>query len=304
MSMSPHPGSTGPEPNPVTGRSSLGGLVRSVFLLTMLPGWVVLGLLLVTGLVTAAILIGLVVTSSFSGAAGDFRYQCDTALGPDTETSGIETTASAPAARETQEQPPASDIPTTNPYAEMTVDPDDPDVSQWQRDCIAAMASAPYQLPESQAFNTGPAVECARQLAVSLVGQPVGGAAALSKDVVYQASAGAATGRCAITGAAPAPVAGGCDRTPASVGRTPALLVVLPDTVAAQGVCGQRVDPAAASAGDLVFWDYRGHAPTRVGIVVGSQLMVTVDSATGGVVESVLPSGSGVRVKRVLGSSS
>ncbi|AHH16396.1 hypothetical protein NONO_c15950 [Nocardia nova SH22a] len=286
-------------------QSTYGLLAKAAWLVTFLPGWVLVGLLLFTGLVTAVILIALIVGSSYSGAAEDFRYQCDSALGPDTETSGIETTTTARgAARETQEQPPASDIPTANPYAEMTVDPDDPDVSQWQRDCIAAMASAPYQLPESQAFNTGPAVDCARQLAMSLVGQPVGGAAVLSKNVIYQASAGAATGRCAIAGAEPAPVAGGCDRTPASVGQTPALLVVLPDTVAAQGVCGQRVDPAAASAGDLVFWDYRRHAPTRVGIAVGSQLMVTVDPATGGVVESVFPSGGGVRVKRVLGSSS
>ncbi|MEV5652530.1 hypothetical protein AB0L57_30135 [Nocardia sp. NPDC052254] len=295
--------------------------MNSAWLLTLLPGWVLLGLLVISGLVTAIMFIALMAGGSASDLSSDFRYQCDSAVGPDTESTETETTTSARnGVRETQEQPPASDVPTTNPYAEMTVDPGDSSVSQWQRDCVSAMASAPYQLPESQMINSSAAANCARQLAGAQIGQPAGtgGAATLVRNVIYQASAVDSTGHCGLLGAAPgdaaatsggagtdlAPAAGSCGSTTQIPGETARTVVVLPETVAAQGVCGQRVDPAAASSGDLVFWDYQRHAPSRVGIVIGSEVMVTVDPATGGVVESVIPSGSAVRVKRVLGSSS
>lgn len=60
--------------------------------------------------------------------------------------------------------------------------------------------------------------------------------------------------------------------------------LLLPPALADQGVCGQPVNPSAASEGDLVYWsrvDSRDLSPTRVGIVTAPGLMVTADPTTG-----------------------
>lgn len=68
--------------------------------------------------------------------------------------------------------------------------------------------------------------------------------------------------------------------------------LLLPSALADQGVCGQPVNPAAASEGDLVYWsrtDSRDLSPTRVGIVTSPGLMVTADPTTGMYEEMTFP---------------
>lgn len=149
------------------------------------------------------------------------------------------------------------------------------------------------------------------------------GPAAAVRYVVYQASVASATGRCVepastrtghedpvpehtdssfrrvdsdVVRPGPCGQAWTVDRSGNPVPR----VVLLPPTVAEQGVCGQRVDAAAISAGDLVFWGHRNNAPTRVGIAVDRTQLVTGDPTTGTFVLQQITSGGDVRVKRVL----
>ncbi|WP_433733127.1 hypothetical protein ACQP0C_12770 [Nocardia sp. CA-129566] len=259
-----------------------------------------------------------------TSAAADLHYQCDSAVGPDP---AVTTTSSATTSRRAADTIPESEVPTTNPYAEWTIAPDDTDASDWQRSCASAMRSASWQLPPLQTVNTGLAVECARQYALAVARNPATlepgrngapgtvDAATLSKSVIDAASGAAMTGQClqaaAGTGGGAVGSSSGatmprtespqvaCGR-PSSSTTTARSAVVLPSAIAAQGVCGQRVDAAAVSPGDLVFWDYRSNAPTRVGVAVDATQIITVDPDSGQVVEQVLPTGGDVRVKRVL----
>ncbi|WP_460698726.1 hypothetical protein [Nocardia thraciensis] len=282
----------------------------------MVPFQVWLGLmalLAVLGVLAGAgILVVLAVGENTSSAAADFRYQCDSALGPDpsaTETA-TSTTSAGPRTGSARETMAPSDIPTTNPYAEMTIAPDETEASAWQRSCLTAMRSAPYQLPALDTVNRGPAVDCARGVALQqLGGRTVTDDATLAQYVIAQASEAAVTGRCELSANTTATggqdavtpgrtaVAGTCSRSAVT---TVSEVVTLPSTVAGQAMCGQRVDPYATSPGDLVFWNYRSHAPTRVGVAVDASHVITGDPATGQVVEQSIPSGSEVRVKRVL----
>ncbi|RDI54562.1 hypothetical protein [Nocardia mexicana] len=290
-------------------------LGRLVFL-SMIPFTVwlwVLALLAVAGVLTGiGVVIVLAAGESTSSAAADFRYQCDSAVGPDpsaTETS-TPSTSREPRTGSARETTSRSATPTTNPYAELTFAPDDDKASAWQRSCVTAMRSAPYQLPALQTANSGPAVDCARDLALAqLNGRSAAGNgatggvvddAALAQYVIAQASAAGVTWRCELT-----PTTGTHDMSApaascAGSAETGPTVVILPSTIAGQAVCGQRVDPFAMSPGDLVFWDYRSHAPTRVGVAVDAIHVVTSDPSTGQVVEQLLPSGRDVRVKRVL----
>ncbi|MFQ6327798.1 hypothetical protein ACLMAL_16890 [Nocardia sp. CWNU-33] len=217
--------------------------------------------------------------------------------------------------------------PTTNPYAELTIAPDDTNASAWQRACVSAMKSAPYQLEPLLTGNDGMAAECARELALGglSASSVVGGAgsdgstgpidsAAMTRSLIYQASAAALTGRCersvglASAPSAPvAPLAGGgaVQSTGAAVeacGRPiTGTVVTLPNALAEQGVCGQRVDLSAVSAGDLIFWDYRDSAPTHVGVATGGTQLVTIDPISGRFVQQSMPTANDVRAKRVLG---
>ncbi|MEV6254658.1 hypothetical protein AB0L97_15520 [Nocardia sp. NPDC051911] len=276
--------------------------------------WVVLGgvgamLLLLMGLV-------LVIGGATSSIASDLHYQCDSAVGPDPSATVTESRASTVARPTAQSAPTGglTTLPTTNPYAELTIAPDDTGASDWQRACATALKDAPYQGVPLLNGSSGVGAECARQLALAQVtasgaqngsGSRVG-AAEFTRSVIYQASAAQSTGRCAATGEQPSATEGagqasGSARRPC--GQVDgASVVVLPNTVAAQGACGQRVDPSAVSAGDLVFWNYRSNAPTQVGIAVSETRVVTTDATTGEFVELVIPSTNDVRVKRVLGS--
>ncbi|GGL40456.1 C40 family peptidase [Nocardia jinanensis] len=225
-----------------------------------------------------------------------YNLQCDTALGPEpgastTTAPPTTTTASSPESAARQQRP------ETNPYAALDFDADDPNVTDRDLACQSAMKTAPLQDEPWQEINTGPAVACAADLALRY--PESGGTATLAdyaRDVIYSASIVGSTGQCAPT-RAPAAVAmencGDPTRVVASV--------VLPATVGDQGYCGQLVAPEAASPGDLVFWEYRDRAATRVGIALGPSELVTVDS--GKFVRLTIPQDAEIQIKRVLGGS-
>ncbi|MFQ6395098.1 hypothetical protein ACLMAJ_16740 [Nocardia sp. KC 131] len=195
----------------------------------------------------------------------------------------------------------------------MTIPPDATGVSDWHRACVAAMKSAPLQPEQPLTTATGFVVECARELALAQVataenagGQGSSGtgvgAAAMVRSVIYQASVAAEVGRCERSaGAAVAQIEAARGSCGSSVAGTEPAVVILPNTVAAQGVCGLRVDPSGISAGDLIFWDYRDSAPTHVGVAVSVTQLVTVDPVSGGFVQRAIPTARDVRAKRVLG---
>ncbi|MGI5220935.1 hypothetical protein [Nocardia sp. CA-290969] len=206
----------------------------------------------------------------------DFGRQCDIALGPATGTTAPATTTAASSATVSP-----SPRPSSIPYASLTLDPDDPDIAARDRECVSAMRAA----------------ACAADLALRY--PEAGGTAQMAeyvRDVVYSASAGAVAGRC-VPGRAPRAAA--AENCGDPVGGEP---VVLPETVREQAYCGQIVDPGATSPGDLVFWDYRDNAATRVGIALGPAELVTVDE--GKFIRSRIPGNARVQVKRVLGGVS
>ncbi|MFC3963091.1 hypothetical protein [Nocardia jiangsuensis] len=252
-------------------------------------GAVVLALLAIPALAVVA------AAGSVSTSAADLRYQCDSAVGPDPS-------GGAPEPPPLTATPGRAAAPSTNPYAALTIPPESDAVSAWERSCVAAMRTAPYQEQPWGHGNTGAAAACARELALArLDAQQVADPATFTRAVIYGASLAAAGGRCAEPAVVPAdPGAGGaaCGRPVAG-----AAAVLLPESTAAQGGCGQRVHRTAVSAGDLVFWDFRGNAPARAGIAVGSGQVVTVEPGTGRVVWQALPTGGDVRVKRVLGGA-
>ncbi|WP_157128950.1 hypothetical protein [Nocardia amamiensis] len=300
-------------------------MIGRLLILAMIPvwAWVVLGV--TTGLFGVVVAVVLVVGGATSSIASDLHYQCDSAVGPDpsqTVTPSRASAASLPTARST----PAAGVstaPTTNPFAEFTIAPDDTSASDWQRACATALKHAPYQSPPLLAGSSGIGAACARELAVAQLAAAssaseaqngAGGradAAGFTRSVIYRASVAESTGRCELTaGPATQPPSADIAGRPSGSALRPCgqsddsgvAVVVLPNTVAAQGVCGQRVDPSALSAGDLVFWNYRNNAPTRVGIAISATQLVTADPGSGGFVELAIPSSNDVRVKRVIGS--
>ncbi|MBF6209108.1 hypothetical protein IU483_34415 [Streptomyces gardneri] len=306
-------------------------MIGRILTFVLMPFWVWLALG-VTGLVFVfLVVVVLMVGGATSAIASDLHYQCDSAIGPDPSQTVTSTRTSA-AVRPTTRRAPAAGVttaPTTNPFAELTIAPDDKRASAWHRACSTALKDAPYQNPPLLTRNSGIGAECARRLALAQAGAtpsgaragapPSGaqggagdrvGAAEFTGAIIYLASAAQSTGRCELTVSAvtPPPNAevtrqpGGPARRACGQPDSGTAVVVLPNTVVGQAACGQRVDPSAVSAGDLVFWDYRNNAPTEVGIAVSGAHLVTADPVSGGFVERIIPSTSDVRVKRVLGS--
>ncbi|MBF6301268.1 C40 family peptidase [Nocardia amamiensis] len=299
-------------------------MIGRLLILAMIPAWVWVVLAVTTGLFGVVVVLVLVVGGATSSIASDLHYQCDSVVGPDpsqTVTPSRATAVERPTARST----PAAGVytaPTTNPFAELTIAPDDTSASDWQRACASALKDAPYQNAPLLTGSAGTGAQCARELALAQLGAAssasgarngTGGqeeAAGFARSIIYGASAAESTGRCELAaGPVAQPPAGDAGRPGGSARRacgqsdsSGVAVVVLPHTIAAQGACGQRVDPSAVSAGDLVFWDYRNNAPTHVGIAVSATQLVTADSVTGGFVQLTIPSRSDVRVKRVLGS--
>ncbi|MET8797782.1 hypothetical protein ABZV91_15255 [Nocardia sp. NPDC004568] len=222
-----------------------------------------------------------------------YNTQCDIALGPEpgasTSATATTTTASVPQSVERQQRP------EKNPYAELTFDPDDPNVTDRDLACASAMKTAPIQDEPWQETNSGPAVSCAADLALRY--PEAGGTATMAdyaRDVIYSASIAGSTGQCAPTRAPAVVVVENCgDPTAATTA------VILPATVGDQGYCGQVVDPKAASPGDLVFWEYVDRRATRVGVALGPGELVTVDS--GKFARLRIPQGAEIQIKRVLG---
>ncbi|MEV6137042.1 hypothetical protein AB0L63_13490 [Nocardia sp. NPDC051990] len=302
-------------------------MIGRLMFLAMVPAWAWLLLAAVSGLGTVLVLLVLVVGGTTSAISADLHYQCDSAVGPDPSQTETATPRAAAASGSGAGAAPST-APTVNPYAELTVAPDDRTASDWQRACASAIRTAPYQLPPLQTTMSGLLGDCARELAInhalkasagSADGAPSGpsSAAGLMRDVIYQASAAAVTGHCDPmtqppdntepvtppargTSGQPGSAAVACGQS-SSIGKA---VIVLPKTVAAQAACGQRVDPAAVSAGDLVFWDYRSNAPTRTGIALGATQVMTYDAYSGRFVEQSMPTGRDVRIKRVLGGGS
>ncbi|WP_280278443.1 hypothetical protein [Nocardia wallacei] len=298
----------------------LNRVIMLSMLVALIPTWGWIILVVVVLIILIMLLVVVVTGSTTEALSSDFHYQCDSAIGPDSAV--VRTEQPVPGGDESRypTQLPSA-APTTNPYASLTAAPDDKSVSAWQRTCLTAMRAAPYQLPPLRSFNNGPASECARQLALSKLqgggsAQNAGGEsndAALARSVIAQASATLVTGRCDTGGATGQDAArsasaagaggagftqGGCAAiTNANVFPT---VVVLPVSVAGQAACGQRVAVSAMSAGDLVFWDFRDNAPTRVGVAVGGAQLVTVEPGTGQAVQQFVPANADVRVKRVL----
>ncbi|TLG12430.1 hypothetical protein FEK35_10975 [Nocardia cyriacigeorgica] len=283
-----------------------------------------------------AVVIGFLflVVASFAGVSSSsgerfFNCQCDSAIGPDPSVTTTSTPNSTVCDSEGEWDP--SDVPTTNPYASMTVAPDDTEISDWHRDCLSAMTSAPLQTPASRTTNTGFAVECARELALARVGARADGAtsapAEMTREVIYEASAALSTARCVLpSGGDVSGSEGAASPTEQSRYTLPTgscaqtadqIVVDLPNTIAGQGRCGQRVQLDAVSPGDLIFWDYRDHAPTRVGIAVNwtcaaadpataqctaavQPRVVTADPASGRFAVLEIPGDGDARAKRVL----
>ncbi|MFG1792737.1 hypothetical protein [Nocardia sp. NPDC049149] len=203
--------------------------------------------------------------------------------------------------------------PTVNPLAAATVAADDTKTPPWYRACFSAMRIAPPQDPPLRTSNSGQAVDCARELALGYPGSAessgtTGGSASaqeMTQDIIYRASTAAVTGYCVKTGSVgvvtPTETAPSWCGQPLDPNAVP-VVVQLPNDLAGQGACGQRVEPSAASAGDLVFWDYRDSgdfAPTRVGLALDAAEILTEES--GRYVRQAMPTADDVRVKRVLG---
>ncbi|MEU7634277.1 hypothetical protein AB0C34_30625 [Nocardia sp. NPDC049220] len=290
-----------------------------VWIVSITPTWLIVAVLVTGGLFAVVVILVLIVGGATSSIASDLHYQCDSAVGPDpSQTVAMTPAAAARLAAPTTPVASTSAAPTTNPYAALTIAPDDTSASDWQRACVTALKIAPYQSPPMLTTTSGFGADCARELALGQAASASGSqdaaggrgdAADFTRAVIYRASAAEVTGRCELAAgsAAAEPYAGAQSsgtgqRACGQPGGNGAAVVVLPDTVAAQAACGQRVDPAAVSAGDLVFWDYRNNAPTRVGIAVGATQLVTVDVTTGRYLALSVPSTNDVRVKRVLGT--
>lgn len=232
----------------------------------------------------------------FTHGANDFRNQCDSALGPDPSATTTATTAPATTAAPAVTQ---SALPSTNPYSSMTLDPRDRSIPDRYRVCMTALQSAPYQRPDAlQVPNSGIAAGCAQQLALRYADEGSGDPAALARDVVYAASGAALTGQCVPAAAPP-----GSDAVPSGCGDPdgPRRAVLLPETVGRQAYCGQWVARTAVTAGDLIFWDYRENAATRVGIAVSAGEMVTGEPGGGRFFRMPVPDTGDARIKRVLG---
>ncbi|WP_280393732.1 hypothetical protein [Nocardia brasiliensis] len=267
----------------------------------------------------------LTTVSMISAGYRDLRDQCVNAIGPDP---AQVTSSSAQTGGQPRPFTQPTSVATANPYASLTLPPD-ARVTGWLGECVAAAQALDYQGGLLLVRNIGPTVDCALLLARGALEQSAAAgasgapfeAAQLARWVSYHASLAAGPGGCRVTPmtvqgaqAVPARNAGrrGCAPLPAldDRGRAP---VVLPERIADQALCGQPVDRAAISAGDLVFWQFQRHAPERVGIAIDATTVtttepvaidvitvITTDPIAGKVVQLSLSPSTAIGVKRVL----
>ncbi|MEU0539032.1 hypothetical protein ABZ319_04120 [Nocardia sp. NPDC005978] len=210
------------------------------------------------------LLLGFVgVTASQSA---DFVCQCDAALGPD-KTSTCQQENGRNHSRQ---------IPTANPYAELSFSPTDDHVPDRAKACAQAMRNAPYQLAPINTLAVGRSADCANRLALELTRRTTATAhasdsdsaqwAATLRDIIHTASLAPLLGSCEQVSSPH--IQGSCAGTSATAPITSRRSIALPATVKDQALCGQIVDPCAVSPGDLVFWAFENDEATRVGIAV------------------------------------
>ncbi|WP_040789421.1 hypothetical protein [Nocardia paucivorans] len=235
--------------------------------------------------------------NEFSHGATDYRNQCEAALGPDPSVTVTPTTT--PDDPEPMSAPSSTVLPSTNPYAAVILDPDDPNVTDRDLACISAMRYAPYQgAGILRQPNTGVAVECARQLGMQYLENGTGDAVMMARDLIYAASTAPLSNQCIVLRAPT-----DSSTTPSECGNPTDSMeaVLLPVTVERQGYCGLRVATSAVSPGDLVFWEYGRDGAGRVGVAIGAREMVTGEPGGDGLVRMSIPERRDVLIKRVLG---
>ena len=268
-----------------------------------LPWWAwVAGLLFAVPCLIGLLLEQVLLLSDQAEAVNNDLYdQCESAIGPDPDATETRTPARE---SDVADELDHSDVPTANPYASATAEPDDASVSSWMRRCLnGPMSSAAYQMPPLTQHNGGFESRCAAVLARNIhlteVADPLSD---MIRRIVYQASMAGLTDTCdpEVPARIPAPAADDC-RLSAQVGPVPrSRPVVLPEALEQQAYCGQRVRLSALSAGDVVFWDYGPRGPQRAGIALGADGVLTVDAATGRLATLRIAEVRYVQVKRVL----
>ncbi|MFB8281082.1 hypothetical protein [Nocardia colli] len=276
-------------------------------------------LVVVLGLPVAAFVLLMMTlietTAMFSQGYGDLRDQCRNAIGPDpseTVTTVPGTSSAQISARPLPRVQRSATAPATNPFASLTGP-----TTGYLGECLSAERVADYRGPLLRDANAGPAVDCAGSLARVAADRSATtrsadvsfDAAGLIRFVIYHASLATGATGCQIPAMTTADVlavppsgsAGrrGCAR-PAEPTGSRSAPVVLPERIADQALCGQPVDRAAISAGDLVFWDFRANLPQRAGVAIDATTVVAVDPTTGGVARVVLEPAIDIGAKRVL----
>src|SRR5881398_2804361 len=104
---------------PLRRRPMLGQILM---LALMLPNSLLIGVVIfiaVSAFVIPFMWLVLIIGSVSSASSSDLSYQCDSALGPDPSVTETAVPTTARTASDDSTSP--SDIPTTNPYAELTV---------------------------------------------------------------------------------------------------------------------------------------------------------------------------------------
>ncbi|MFI6218517.1 hypothetical protein ACIBCD_41455 [Nocardia brasiliensis] len=284
-------------------------LFRAILIVVLLPA-----------IAFAVLVVALISTTSMLAEGyTDLRQQCANAIGPDpsepvtTTRAGRADAVPTPASRDAR----TTNLPTANPYASLTIPPTATDVPEWLGECIAAVQVADYRGPISQARNAGPAADCAGWLALAALGRNATGggsaapadAASFARWVTYHASLATGSAGChypatdalesRVVPEAGSAVRRGCVSPAGLDGRRPTA-VVLPERIADQALCGQPVDRAAISPGDLVFWEFQRYTPRRVGVAVDTATVIAVDPVSGGLAQVLLTPQTAIGVKRVL----
>lgn len=272
-------------------------------------GWPVIGIVLAFLAILALIglaftMMAFVLASSQDDAINAFNYQCEGRLGasagyaPSTvfaanssapggiETTHVQapttraaaTTTAVPATTTTVPADAATALPTSNPYASISIQ------SSWPasvRACASAIKSGPFQPPP---ITTGAATSSGRAAATAanlLVGKVKG-----SRD------AGTLDGP---TGDAISPG----NLTRYAIAKASNREIIMPATIADQIQYGRRVAPDAIDAGDLVFYNFSATGgPTAVMIAISPTIGINAGEPDKPLALAALPTGN-VIVKRV-----
>lgn len=274
-----------------------------------LPRWALVAVLITIAMIGGCTVLLIVAGAALFSPAADLDDQCRQRIPDPSATTRPGTRTTTTTATTTM-----TTTATTNPYAQTRIVGD----SAWERACLAAMRDGPRQGAPITVTNQSAAAQCAQRLATALTELPPQprheesgeretetiDAAELVRYITFHAARVADGERCGPsddgptqpTPAALTPVSGkgSCSEYRASEP------LLLPDTVSEQAWCGQRVEPAAVSPGDLVFWDYRDYTATEAGVAISTDEIVTADTESGRYTRRTIPTGVDVRVFRIL----